>query len=422
MNNSASEIRVTTAGNSRGLGRRPGPVQGYSLIIASCMPALGAVLIAPVLPSMAGAFGSTPGVGVLIPLILTIPALMIAVTSSIAGIILDRLGRKKVLLTAMILYAGFGTAPLWLDSLLAILISRAGLGICEAFILTGCLALTAEYFQGPEREKYIGYQAGISTLAATVFLLVGGLMGQFGWRAPFWLYGISLLIGVALLFVIWEPERRAEGVRKVPTPWRLILVPCLVTLFGGLVFFTVVVHMPFVLTALGMADPAAIGLASAVTAFAGAIASFGFRAVARLGVTRLLTIAFSIAGIGFIVVWFAPAAVGAVAGAAIANFGAGLMLPTLVAWMVGRLPREHMGAGSGALQTSLWIGQFSTSIIIGAVAAALGGRLDVALGLLGLACLLAAALTALLLRTGKAPWGGIEESTSSTREETVGSL
>lgn len=421
MTNSASEIRRSTAGSNPDIRRRPGPVQGYLLIIASCMPALGAVLIAPVLPSMAAAFGATPGVGVLIPLILTMPALMIAVTSSFAGVLLDRLGRKKVLLTAMFLYAVFGTAPLWLDSLQAILISRAGLGICEAFILTGCLTLTAEYFQGAEREKFIGYQAGISTLAATVFLLVGGLMGQFGWRAPFWLYGISLLIGAAMLFLIWEPEHREKGPRKAPTPWRLILLPCLVTLFGGLVFFTVVVHMPFILTALGMADPAAIGLASAITAFAGAIASFGFRAVARLGVTRLLTIAFSIAGIGFIIVWFAPTAVIAVVGAAIANFGTGLMLPTLVTWMVGRLPRESLGAGSGALQTFLWIGQFSTSIIIGALAAALGGRLDVALGILGLACLLAAVLTAVLLRTGNASLGATEDAISSTSREPVGS-
>lgn len=403
--------------------RRPGPVQGYSLIIASCMPALGAVLIAPVLPSMAKEFGSFPGVGVLIPLILTMPALMIAVTSSFAGMILDRLGRKKVLISAMFLYALLGTAPLWLDNLQAILVSRAGLGICEAFILTGCLTLTGEYFQGAEREKFIGYQAGISTLAATVFLLVGGLMGQFGWRMPFWLYGISLVIGAAMLFLIWEPERRAESVHKVSTPWRLILVPCLVTLFGGLVFFTVVVHMPFVLTGLGMVDPAAIGVASAVTAFAGAIASFGFRVVARFTVTRLLTTAFGVAGIGFIIVWIASTPTLAVIGASISNFGAGLMLPTLIAWMVGRVPRESLGAASGTLQTSLWIGQFSTSIVIGAVAALLGGRLDIALGILGLACLLAAVLIALLLRSGsvRSP-DVVDNAVPSAGEESVPSL
>lgn len=104
MTNSASEIRRIATGSNPGIRRRPGPAQGYLLIIASCMPALGAVLIAPVLPSMAAAFGATPGVGVLIPLILTMPALMIAVTSSFAGVLLDRLGRKKVLLTAMFLY------------------------------------------------------------------------------------------------------------------------------------------------------------------------------------------------------------------------------------------------------------------------------------------------------------------------------
>lgn len=373
-------------------------IHGYLLIVGSCMPALGAVLIAPVLPAMAAAFPDTPGVGILVPLILTMPALIIAFFAPFAGLLLDRFGRKRILLIAMVAYAGFGTAPLWLDTLPAILASRAGLGLCEALILTGCLAMTTEYFEGRAREKYLGYQAAISTLAATLFLMVGGILGQSGWRTPFWLYGMSLIIALAMYFLLWEPEARTSDRVRVKVPWKAILMPCLVTLFGGLVFFSVVAHMPFVLAGLGLHDPGAIGIASAITALAGAVASYSFRWLARWGTHRLLTLAFTVAAAGFVIVSFAANPMTATAGAVVANLGAGLMLPTLVTWTVSRLSHENLGAGSGIWQSSLWIGQFSTSIIIGAIAASLGGQLGTALGILGIASLVMAILVGTLWR------------------------
>nr|BFE78309.1 hypothetical protein GCM10020093_009100 [Planobispora longispora] len=42
------------------------------------MPVLGAVLLSPVLPRISEHFAATPGVDVLVPVILTIPALFIA--------------------------------------------------------------------------------------------------------------------------------------------------------------------------------------------------------------------------------------------------------------------------------------------------------------------------------------------------------
>jgi hypothetical protein len=44
------------------------------LLAASCLSVLGAVLIAPVLPQMAQEYAAVPGVAVLVPIVLTVPA------------------------------------------------------------------------------------------------------------------------------------------------------------------------------------------------------------------------------------------------------------------------------------------------------------------------------------------------------------
>src|SRR5215217_6215537 len=112
----------------------PGPagrIQAGLLVAGSCMPVLGAVLLAPVLPTLSQAFADTPGVALLVPLTLTLPALFVALFSPLAGWVADRVGRKQLLIGAMLAYAVFATAPLWLQTLGSIALSRVGVGIAE---------------------------------------------------------------------------------------------------------------------------------------------------------------------------------------------------------------------------------------------------------------------------------------------------
>ena len=68
---------------------------------------------------------STPQAEFLAKMVLTIPALSIAIFSAPVGWLIDRTGRKTVLISAIFLYALAGTSGLYLDSLHAILASRA---------------------------------------------------------------------------------------------------------------------------------------------------------------------------------------------------------------------------------------------------------------------------------------------------------
>ena len=100
--------------------RRAGRFQAALLVAGSCMPVLGAVLLAPILPTLSQVFAGTPGVAILVPLTLTLPALFVALFSPLAGYVADRVGRKQLLVFAMLAYAAFGTArcgsPAWSPS------------------------------------------------------------------------------------------------------------------------------------------------------------------------------------------------------------------------------------------------------------------------------------------------------------------
>ena len=181
--------------------------------------------------------------------------------------------RKRLLLVAMVAYAVFGTAPLYLSSLGAIVGSRVLVGVCEAAIMTCCTTLIGDYWSGEQRGRYLGLQTLVAALSATVFLGLGGALGAAGWRTPFWLYVVALLLAVPMARYLWQPARPPAEARRCTAgssrmPWRQLLAPCLVTLFGGVVFYALIVELSFVLTGVGVTSTATIGGISAVMSLA----------------------------------------------------------------------------------------------------------------------------------------------------------
>src|SRR4051812_10348552 len=207
-------------------GRPAGRAQALVLLFSSCLAVLGAVLLAPVLPHIEDAFAGTAGVKALTPIVLTAPALVIGLTAMFAGRIVDRLGRKRLLVAALVAYAFVGTAPLWLPSLPLIVASRVLVGLTEAAIMTCCTTLLADYFHGSQRERYFGLQVVFTTVAATIFFGVGGALGAQNWRAPFWLYAVSLPLAFLAARYVWQPAPRAQAATKLPPlPWRRLAAP-----------------------------------------------------------------------------------------------------------------------------------------------------------------------------------------------------
>jgi MFS family permease len=369
--------------------RTAGRPQAVVLLFASCLSVLGAVLLAPVLPRMQQAFAGTPGVEALVPIALTVPALVIGLLAPFAGAIVDRFGRKRLLVGALVVYAAFGTAPLWLDALPLIVASRAGVGLAEAAIMTCCTTLIADYFAGRERDRYFGLQTVFTSLSAVLFFGLGGALGDLGWRAPFWLYAVSLVLAVLVGLFIWQPERSATpatgtGGRLAPIPWRALAVPCVVTLFGGIVFYAPIVELPFVLDGIGVTSTATIGQVSAVAAVATAAGAISFTRIGRFGPRTLLPVAFGLAGAGLVVMASGSAVVVVAVGATIASAGTGLLLPTLLTWAISPLDFAQRGRGTGLWTASFFIGQFACPLLILALAGGLGG-LPTALVLLGVA-------------------------------------
>ncbi len=381
------------------------------LMAGSCLPILGAVLIAPVLPKLQDHFAAVSGVDALAPMALTVPALSLAVMAPFAGAIIDRLGRHRLLVVATVLYAIVGTAPLWLDSLPAIIASRALVGVAESAIMTCCTTLIGDYWSGRQREKYLALQAICSAVSATAFFALGGAAGSAGWRAPFWAYAVGLLLA-PLLATMLRPAGRRTGTATAPAapaPFgpllRRLLAPCALTFFGAIVFYTIPVETSFLLKDLGTEAPATIGLCTAIASAATVAGAAAFTRLTHRA-ERLLPATLALCATGFAIIALADSVPVLVVGAVVNCLGTGMLLPTLINRTLALLTPANRGRGTGLWNTAFFLGEFVCPLLLLA-AAEPAGDLAGAVGILAIATLaIAAALALTRSRRSELPRAG----------------
>jgi MFS family permease len=385
--------------------RTPGTMQGVLLLLPITMAVMGLVVLAPVLPRMQAEFGAIPGAEYLVPLALTAPALCLALLSPVAGFICDFSGRRRSLIMALVLYAIVGVLPMFLGSLTAIIIARMLLGCIEAVIVTASTTLIGDYFSGRDREKWLAYQTALASASAVVLFAIGGALGTFGWRAPFAVYALSLLIAGALLLWTWEPAAPTTTDKRTGTrfPWPKVLPMYAIAIFGGIMFFTLQIQLSYLLTdTFGVQSSGKIGALIAVGSLSVPLGSFAFRRAARFPVSLQLLLAFALIGISFVFMSRAHSASELMVWVVVNQFGCGMLLPSMVVWVMGKLQFEIRGRGTGFFMMAWWIGQFLCPQVATLVGKQVGG-LSPTLAAFGWSCLVAAAIAmASLLLSRKA--------------------
>jgi MFS family permease len=123
------------------------------------LPMMAIVTLMPIVPALVRNFQNVAGIQTLAPLVLSAPGLCVALFSPFAGVLADRIGRRRLLLIFTTLYGIGGVLPYFITSFEVLLASRLLLGIGEAFILTLGNALLGDYFDKKERATWLAWQA-----------------------------------------------------------------------------------------------------------------------------------------------------------------------------------------------------------------------------------------------------------------------
>ncbi len=338
-----------------------------ALLLVSSLTIMSIITISPSLPEMTEAYAHHANAAFLVKLVMTVPALLIALSAGIAGILIDRYGRLKFLYIAMVLYTLGGTAGFWLEDIYLLLISRAVLGIAVGVTMTIVTTLIADYFVGPERQKFIGIQIAFMSMGGIIFLGLGGVLADVGWRYPFLIYIFALLILPLAVRYLKEPElaeKAKSPIKGLKSPgiiWLLFFN----TMVLWILFFLIPVQVPFHLKEIGVEKNALIGLAIALSTAFSAVSSFSyFKLKDRFGFFTIFTAGYFLMAIAYLLLGFAENYFVACLSLIIAGLGMGMMIPNTNMWVMKIAPIEIRGREIGRLTTFWFMGQFLSPILL----------------------------------------------------------
>lgn len=344
------------------------PVQ-LTLLVVSTLTAMSNATIAPSLPLMQQHFSDVANADYLVRLVLTVPSLCVAIAAPLAGFLVDQLGRKRLLTAGLIIYGLAGSSGLWLNSIGAILIGRALLGISVAGVMVAVTTLIADYYSGAIRTRFLGWQSAAMSLGGFVFLSLGGILADVGWRLPFLIYLIALLLLPLVLMFLQEPNRTAPSSRQTETdpvklPVGLVVFTCAIALIIQAVFYLIPVQLPFYLQQLTNASASQSGLAIASsTLFAAAGSILHQRFKARFSFITIYEMGFLSMGVGYGLIGIANGYFIVMMGLAIAGFGLGLIIPNMNLCLTSITPSPLRGRVLGSLTTCFFLGQFLSPLL-----------------------------------------------------------
>lgn len=217
---------------------------------ATLIAFMGIGVVDPLLPLIGKAMGATP---FQVEWLFTSYIAVMAITMLISGVLATKLGGRKVMLIGLSLVVVFALLSGLSPNIGVLSLVRAGWGLGNAFFTSTALSIIVGASSGGMASAITLYEAALG-LGISSGPLIGGLLGQFTWRYPF--FGTSFLMLIALTFTFFtvkEPNR--EAARTTKDLFRAMRHPAVLTnaLIGlaySYAFFTMLAYSPLTLRGL----------------------------------------------------------------------------------------------------------------------------------------------------------------------------
>ncbi|MFN1126852.1 MFS transporter [Halobacterium salinarum] len=321
-------------------------------VIFACtlVAVMGVSLISPALPAVQEAWNISESQASFLLSAFTLPGIFLTLP---IGLLSDRIGRKPILIPALIVFGLSGGGIIVISDFTLVLVLRAIQGTASSAVVMLTVTLLGDLYSGEQRRVLIGANAAILAVGAAGYPLLGGTLATIAWSAPFACFLLALLVAVPGITLLEEPERDEKNVNSSirqfltgSTPMTPFLVLYL-AIFGIFVILygAQLTAVPFLLANDYHLSSAGIGLLVGLPAVTmGLTAMQGDRILQVLTSFQSIALGFVSYGIGLAVVALADS-IYVVAGALLLfGLGQGLAEPITDTALNERAPDEFRGS------------------------------------------------------------------------------
>lgn len=339
------------------------------LLLAGSLTTMTGGVVAPILPDMVQQLELDPG---LAAILVSMHSLTLALFSLPLGILADRIGRLRVLVASLLVYAVVGTAGALMESFWPLLATRGLLGVASGGIAAASLGLLANMYEGEARSQALGQATSTLTITGILFPLLGGWVGATHWQFTFYLYGLGLPLALIAGLMLRTKEKTKPSAVERSYKLRQVLrrpyvIWLLITLgLASVAMSSVVIYAPLYLKATIKAGAVLNGVVLASRAIGAAVISaFGASQLAKsIGVERSTALGFGLMAVTLGTIPLLHQLSLIMLTAVLFGVGFGIVLPNLYSTLADFAPAKlrssvlAIGTGAG------YLGQFLCPILL----------------------------------------------------------
>lgn len=359
------------------------PSEVWVLITANAVVALGYGVVAPVLPQYARHFGVSISAATFV---ITAFSLMRLVSAPSSGLLVQRLGERRIYIGGLLIVALSTAACAFADTYWQLLLFRSLGGFGSAMFTVSSLGLMIRISPPDARGRVSGMFSSAFLIGSVGGPVLGSLTAGLGLSAPFLIYGVALLLAAAVAFVslrhssVAVPEAHTEQTVSVRAVLRhRAYLAALFSNFatGWSAFGLRIALVPlFVVEVLGRgAGMAGLALATFAMGNVSAVIPSGYLSD-RIGRRTLLIVGLTVSAVSTVLVGFTSSLPVFLAAAYVTGAATGMFIApqqAAVADIIGNKARGgtavatfQMMSDVGAILGSLAVGQIAQYLSFGA--------------------------------------------------------
>ncbi len=370
-----------TASNSSAESKLTSPWRSPTVQIvlaATLLAPLGVPLVSPTLPAFRDAFGISDAQA---SLLISTYFLVGIVLSPFIGMLADRIGRRTVLISCLVVFSLSGGAIVVAPSYEAVLALRIVGGTAAAGIFITTVTLIGDTFEGTRRNAVLGMNNAVLSAGAAIFPLVGGALATVSWNVPYFVYLAGLPLAFYAVRHLEEPshERDSQGVAYLRRAVRVLSGTDALVLYGAacmtelLLFGAVITIMPFLLEGNFGMSALAIGVVLAVSETSSVVVSAKNGWFARyLSNYGLIAVGFACYAVGLFGAWLVPTPVGITLAMLVFGAGLGLSMPAVDAAISDLVSVGLRGGALSLRNSTTFLGRSAGPVLFASIAAVTG--------------------------------------------------
>lgn len=334
-----------------------------TIISISMATVMAGAAISPALGLIAKAFPDASET--MIKLILTAPSLMIIPFSFISSYLTTKLTKRTIIMIGLIVYLIGGISPQFASSIGTLLAFRFILGAGVGLLTPLSMSLINDYFDGNERTKMMGYNSAFSNFGGIVTMLLAGWLASFGWRTPFYVYLLGLIIFI--LIFLFLPKNEIIKPEKTEKKSRLpFAVYGYALAMGGimLAYYSIATNMALYLEQNNLGGAGIAGTVIAFTTVGGMITSLLLVQIELVFKKFVIPVMLSSMGIAFLMLTITNNMTIVIISVCLIGFGQGSLFPIIVLKALDCVGFHQADQTVAITSSFIFLGQFVSPLVL----------------------------------------------------------